>query len=95
MKKITGYVPKSVTDVICSFHFGLLCVFYPPTPHFLPPPPLTVQKTKIKKKKTHEDIIILHKCTKNYDHDVWFLRRTDGQMESLTEKVTYGGGRLT
>ena len=51
MKKIPGYVPKSVTDVICSFHFGLLCVFYPPTPHLLPPPPLTVQKTKIKKKK--------------------------------------------
>ena len=94
MKKIPGYVPKSVTHVIYNFPFGLLFVFYLPTPHLVPPPPLRVQKTKIKK-KTHEDIIILHKCTKNYDHDVWFLRRTDRQMESWTEKVTYGGGHPT
>ena len=79
MKKIPGYVPKSVTHVIYSFHFGLLFVFYLATPHPVRPPPLTVQKTKIKK-KTHEDITILHKCTKNHDHDVWFLRRTEGQM---------------
>ena len=31
--------------------------------------PLTVQKIKIKKKiKRAGDIIILHMCTKNYDH---------------------------
>ena len=58
MKKIPGYVPKSVTDVICSFHFGLLCVFYPPTLHLLPPPPLTVQKNKIKKKKQKKNMKI-------------------------------------
>ena len=44
---------------------------------------------------TTGDIIILHLCTKNYDHDVRFLiygaRHTDGQ----TGKVTYRGGYTT
>ena len=27
-----------------------------------------------KMKKESEDVIILHMCTKNHNHDVWFLR---------------------
>ena len=52
-----------VTDVII-LHFGAFLPFYPP-------PLLTAEKIKIKKKKkkkTPGDIIILQKCTKNYDH---------------------------
>ena len=37
---------------------------------FCPFTPITIWKIKILKnwKKTHRDIITLHKCTKNYDH---------------------------
>ena len=42
--------------------------------NFLPfCPPLTTQKIKIWKKKSG-DIIILHKCIKNHDHMLLFLR---------------------
>ena len=49
----------SVTDVNVT-HFGLFFALLPP---------LTAQKIKIfkKMKKTPGDIIILRKCTKNYD----------------------------
>ena len=50
-------------DVIV--YFSLWAIFCPFTT-------LTAQKVKIKKKiekkKTHGDIIILHKCTKNHNH---------------------------
>ena len=42
---------------------------------------------KKKKKKTPEDIITLHKCTKNYDHmmygswDMVYNRWTDGETD--------------
>ena len=45
--------------------------------HFLPfQPPDNKKNFKIgkKKKKTPGDIIILHICTTNDNHDVWFLR---------------------
>ena len=43
---------------------------------FCPITPLTTQKIKISKKlkKLPGDIFILHKCTINDTHDVWFLR---------------------
>ena len=52
-----------MTDAIVISHFGYFLAFYPPNT------PLTPQKIKIliKQKKIPEDIIILHKCTKNYD----------------------------
>ena len=60
-----------VTDVIVIFHFGLFFVLLP----------LTARKMKISKKKTKKneeknpgDIIILHKCTKNHDYMLLFLR---------------------
>ena len=51
----------------CNCHFCLSFAFLPiPPPR--PPPPNSPQKTRFLKneKKTHEDIIILHMCTKNY-----------------------------
>ena len=70
---------SSIKFIFFILGYFLSFTLQPPTP---PPPSVTVQKSKILKKyiKAHEDITILHKCTKNYDHDVWFLRRTDGQM---------------
>ena len=63
-------------------HFSLWAIFC----HFTPPPlpPLTAKKIKMKKKKTPGDIIILHRCTKNYDlmtYSSWDITRggwTDG-----------------
>ena len=54
-----------MADVIVIFHFGLFLPFYPP-----PPPPPSIPKNENFKtmKKTHADIIILHKCTKNHGH---------------------------
>ena len=81
-----------VTDVIFTFHFG---------PFFaLLLPKVTACKVKILKKiKTlPEDIVILHICTKNYDHIMyswwdticnWW---TEWQMNEQMEKVTYKGG---
>ena len=53
-------------DMVCDGcnYFSFWAIFCPFTP-------LTARKVKIKKKKkkkTPEDIIILHMCTKNYDH---------------------------
>ena len=43
--------------------------------HFLPFTLLTVRKIKMSKlKETPEDIIILHKCTKNHDHPLYCSR---------------------
>ena len=59
---------RCVTDVIVS-HFWLFFALLP----------LTAWKMKIKKKKKQPgDIIILHKCTKNYDqmmYDSWDMVR--------------------
>ena len=50
----------------CNCYFSFWAIFCPFTP-------LTPQKIKILKKwkKTPGDIIILHKCTKNYDEKVY------------------------
>ena len=72
-----------VTDIII-FHFGLFLPFYqnnsPKNQNFK------------KMKKTLDNIIILHRCTKNYDH---IIGQTDRQTDGQTEKVTYRGGRTT
>ena len=47
---------QHVTDVFFTFHFGLKIKTFKKL------------KKKKKKKKNPEDIIILHLCTKNYDH---------------------------
>ena len=48
-----------VTDVSFIFHFGLVFALLPPN---------NPKETIIKMKETPGDIIILHICTKNYDH---------------------------
>ena len=55
-----------MTDVII-FHFGPFFALLPPFFHFF--------KIKILKKwkETPRDIIILHKCTKNHDHMLYYL----------------------
>ena len=75
-----------MTDVIVIFHFGLF--FALPHPNPPPPPPNSPKNQNLKKmKKTLGDIIILQKCTKNYDwiiHGSWNMardRRTDRQKK--------------
>ena len=59
----------------CFVILDSFLLFYPsPSTH------LTTQKIKI---LTHVDIIILHICTTNYNHDVWFLRYEQRQTESF------------
>ena len=62
---ISYIVPEiwCVMDVIVIFYFGLFLPFYP----------LTAPKIKNFKKmrKRPGDLIILHKCTKNYDYRVY------------------------
>ena len=68
-------VPETwhVTDVIVIFYFGLFFALlpYPFTLFTLPFTP-TAQDFKFKKmeKKPPRDIMILHMCTKNYDHKI-------------------------
>ena len=38
------------------------------------PPNSPENQNSEKMKKESEDVIILHMCTKNHNHDVWFLR---------------------
>ena len=82
-----------VTDVIVISHFGLLFALLPPPPP--PHPPNSPKNHNFEKmKKEPGDIIILHKCTKNYDQMIygsWDMVR-DGRMDGRTEKVTYRGG---
>ena len=54
-----------MTNVIVFFHFGLFFALLPP---------LTTRKMKILKtyKKTPWDIIILHECTKNHGHMLYY-----------------------
>ena len=76
-------------DMVCNkynCYFSFWTIFYPFNP-------VTTKKNqnfdKIKKK--HEHIIILHKCTKNYDqmmYGSWDMlpnRRTDGQTEGKSD----------
>ena len=61
-------VPKtsSTTDVIVIFHFRLFFAL------LHPPPPNSPKNENLKKmKKTPGDVIILHKCSENYDHMVY------------------------
>ena len=51
-----------MTDVIVMFHFGLFFALLPSNS----------PKNKKMKKKTPGDIIILHECTKNHDHQRLF-----------------------
>ena len=44
-----------------------------PSP-FNPPPPKSPKNDNIKNEKNPGDIIILHKCTKNYDHPLYCSR---------------------
>ena len=68
-----------VTDEIVISHFGLLFALLPPNC------PKNQNFEKMRKKPG--DIIILHRCTKNYDQTMyssWDMlrdRRTDGQMD--------------
>ena len=95
---ITCYtVPEiwRVTDVIVIFHFVLF--FYPNSPK---------NQNFMKMKKTPENIIIFHICSKNYDQmmysswdmvhdrwtDRWMDKWTDRRMDEWMEKVTYRGG---
>ena len=47
-----------MTEVIITFHFGLLFALLPPN---------SPKNQNFKKKKRPGDIIILHMCTKNHD----------------------------
>ena len=50
--------------------------------HFLPfQPPDKLENQNSKIEKTPRDIIILHSCTINDNHDVWFLRYGARQTE--------------
>ena len=75
-----------VTNVIVIFHFGLIFALYPPP---LPPHPHpNSPKTQKRWKKTPEDIIILHKYTKNYDqmmYSSWDIVH-DGQTDRWTDR---------
>ena len=72
----------------CNFYFSFWAIFCPFTP-------LTAQKMKIKKKmeKLPGDIIILLKCTKNYDQmmfsswDIVYDRWTDRWTDRLMDEV--------
>ena len=75
----------------CNYHFSFWAIFCPFTP-------LTAKKNQNfeKMKKTPEDIIILHKCTKNYHQTIyssWDMLRngqTDGQTNRRTDGWTDG-----
>ena len=67
---IIGYtIPEiwNLMDVIAIFRFGLFFTLKPPNS------PKNENFKKIKKTLSG-DIIILHKCTKNHDHMLLFLR---------------------
>ena len=69
----------------CNYYFSFWAIFCPFTT-------LTAQKSKWKKMKKHLDIIILHMCTKNYDHmmyDSWYgVRWTGGKTDRQTDGRT-------
>ena len=72
-----------VTDLIVISHFGLFFALFHPHPT-----PKHPKKSKFWKKKKPGDIIILHKCTKNYDqmmYSSWDMVH-DGQTDKRTEE---------
>ena len=76
-----------MTKGIFIFHFGLFFALLPPNS------PKNQNQKKKKRKKTLGDIIILHMCTKNYNHmtyNSWDMMH-DGQMNGQAEIVTYSG----
>ena len=81
---------KHMTGVILIFHFVLFLPFYTSNS------PTNQNFTKLK--KAPGDNIILHICTKNYDHimygswDMVCNRWTDRRTHGRTEKVAYTGG---
>ena len=60
------YCSRDMAHDRCNSYFSFWAIFYPFTP-------LTARKMKISKKwkKVLGDVIILHKCTKNYDNMVY------------------------
>ena len=71
-----------MTEVIFFPFWAIFCPFTPNSPK---------NQNKKKIKKTLGDIIILHMCTKNYDHMMyssWDMMH-DGQMNGQVEKLTY------
>ena len=57
-----------MTDIIVIFHFGLFFALLPFLPFFAIFCPNSPKNQNFKKmKKTPGDIIILHRCPKNYD----------------------------
>ena len=77
----------------CNFYFAFWTIFCP----FIPPNSPKIQNLK-KNEKLPGDIIILHLCTKNYDHvmyDFWDMvhdGRAEGQVvDGQMEKVIYRG----
>ena len=73
-----------VRDRCNFFHFGLFFALLPRE--------LNIKKKKINKKKKPGDIIILHMCTKNYDHmmqgswDKVHEGRSDRQTDERTDR---------
>ena len=66
----------------CNFHFSFSAIFCPFTP------PKSPKNQNLKKgKKNPGDIIILHMCTKNYDHMMYVMVH-NGQTNRWTKKVT-------
>ena len=70
----------------CNCYFSFWVIFCPFTPTNSP-------KNVEIMKKTSEDIMILHMCTKH--DDLQFLRYGTRQTDRRTEKVTYRDGRPT
>ena len=53
---------------------------------FMPPPENPKNQSFEKMKKNAGDIIILHMCTKNHNHEVWFLKYRVRQTEYFVIK---------
>ena len=83
-----------VMNVIFIVHFRLFFALLPPPPH----PNSPKHENWIKRKKMPGDIIILHMCTKNYDHMIhgswdmafgrWMDRWADGKSDIRGECPT-------
>ena len=77
-----------MTDVIVISHFGLFSAILP----FYPPNNPKNQNVE-KMKKKPGDVIILHRCTKNYNQMMcssWVCDATDEQTKGQTDRRTDG-----
>ena len=84
------------SDVWLLRHGAWQTGFFAILDHFLPfyPPNKPKNQYEEKMEKTAADIIILHMCTKNYDHMMcssWDIVH-NGWTDGTTEKVTYRVG---